>query len=139
MLGNVWEWCDGGDDQARPLRGGSYVDTLDGSANHALRVSTRMDNSADAGSSNIGFRCASGTADNSEPRQQQRGGRPGGGGGGGGLPPGVDQEMLQQIVAEKGAEGLQEFLQSSGMNANVMTPAQLMERQKEMQKLKAEL
>ena len=29
-VGNVWEWCDGGDDKMRPLRGGSYVDTIDG-------------------------------------------------------------------------------------------------------------
>ena len=40
------------------LRGGSFVDTIDGSANHALRVSTRMENSADSGSHNTGFRCA---------------------------------------------------------------------------------
>ena len=36
---------------------GSFVDTLDGSANHLLRVSTRMENSADSGSHNTGFRC----------------------------------------------------------------------------------
>ena len=34
------------------------MDTLDGSANHLLRVSTRMENSADSGSHNTGFRCA---------------------------------------------------------------------------------
>lgn len=37
---------------------GSYVDTIDGSANHLLRVSTRMENSADSGGHNTGFRCA---------------------------------------------------------------------------------
>lgn len=37
---------------------GSYVDTIDGSANHLLRISTRMENSADSGGHNTGFRCA---------------------------------------------------------------------------------
>jgi len=59
MLGNVWEWCDGPAAQNKPLRGGSYVDTVDGSYNHALRVSTRMDQTPDSGSANTGFRCAS--------------------------------------------------------------------------------
>ena len=58
MVGNVWEWVGGGTKEKRVLRGGSYVDTIDGSANHALRVSTRMENSADSGSHNTGFRCA---------------------------------------------------------------------------------
>lgn len=39
MVGNVWEWVEGGSDKERPIRGGSYIDTVDGSANHALRVS----------------------------------------------------------------------------------------------------
>ena len=58
-LGNVWEWVDGGDAEKRPMRGGSFVDTVDGAYNHALRCSTRMDQSADSGSHNTGFRCAS--------------------------------------------------------------------------------
>jgi len=62
-LGNVWEWTEYDDPSAaqdkRPLRGGSYVDTIDGRFNHALRVSTRMDQTPDSGSANTGFRCAS--------------------------------------------------------------------------------
>eukprot|EP00037_Helgoeca_nana_P002858 m.36660 g.36660 ORF g.36660 m.36660 type:complete len:376 (-) comp12879_c0_seq1:251-1378(-) len=58
MVGNVWEWVGGGTAEKRVLRGGSYVDTIDGSANHLLRVSTRMENSADSGGHNTGFRCA---------------------------------------------------------------------------------
>lgn len=57
-VGNVWEWVGGGTNEKRILRGGSFVDTIDGSANHLLRVSTRMENSADSGSHNTGFRCA---------------------------------------------------------------------------------
>lgn len=57
-LGNVWEWCDGELSDKKPIRGGSYVDTIDGSYNHALRVSTRMDQTPDSGSANTGFRCA---------------------------------------------------------------------------------
>ena len=30
MVGNVWEWTEGGSDKERPLRGGSYIDTIDG-------------------------------------------------------------------------------------------------------------
>ena len=59
MVGNVWEWCDGGTAEKRPMRGGSFVDTVDGTYNHAIRVSTRMDQTADSGSLNTGFRCAS--------------------------------------------------------------------------------
>lgn len=58
MVGNVWEWVSGGTKEKRILRGGSYVDSVDGRTNHALRVSTRMENSADSGSHNTGFRCA---------------------------------------------------------------------------------
>lgn len=41
MLGNVWEWTAGGTAEKRALRGGSYVDSLEGTFNHAIRVSTR--------------------------------------------------------------------------------------------------
>ena len=30
MVGNVWEWVEGGSDKERPIRGGSYIDTIDG-------------------------------------------------------------------------------------------------------------
>jgi formylglycine-generating enzyme required for sulfatase activity len=59
MVGNVWEWTDGGKKDARPMRGGSFVDTLSGEYNHALRVSTRMTNTPDSSASNTGFHCAS--------------------------------------------------------------------------------
>ena len=57
-VGNVWEWCAGGTPDKRPLRGGSFVDTVDGKHNHALRCATRMDQTADSGGHNTGFRCA---------------------------------------------------------------------------------
>ena len=57
-VGNVWEWCAGGTPEKRPLRGGSFVDTVDGKHNHALRCATRMDQTADSGGHNTGFRCA---------------------------------------------------------------------------------
>lgn len=38
MVGNVWEWVDGGKADKRILKGGSYVDSLDGSINHAATV-----------------------------------------------------------------------------------------------------
>ena len=36
--GNVWEWVAGGKKDARILRGGSFVDSVDGSFNHAATV-----------------------------------------------------------------------------------------------------
>lgn len=59
MLGNVWEWVLGGTEEKRILRGGSFVDSKDGSFNHIVIVSTRQTNAGDSGASNIGFRCAS--------------------------------------------------------------------------------
>jgi len=135
-IGNVWEWTstiyshpqktkDGQEEPAKlTLRGGSFVDSLDGSWNHRARVSTRMGNTADSGSHNSGFRCArdgpQGAAINDDLRQKKRGG---------GLPAGMDQEMLQKIAAEEGVEGLQRFLAQSGSGAQVMTPGMLKERQ----------
>jgi formylglycine-generating enzyme required for sulfatase activity len=66
MLGNVWEWVDtrGGKKKKLStaaegtLRGGSFVDSLDGSFNHIVLVSTRQTNAVDSGANNIGFRCA---------------------------------------------------------------------------------
>jgi hypothetical protein len=59
MKGNVWEWTKGGTPTRRILRGGSFIDSLDGSFNHAVRVSTRQENTADSAGVNMGFRCAS--------------------------------------------------------------------------------
>lgn len=63
MLGNAWEWVsdefkDKGRETKYVLRGGSYIDTADGKHNHKVTVTTRMGNTADAGSDNIMFRCA---------------------------------------------------------------------------------
>ena len=40
------------------LRGGSYLDSSDGSFNHMVTISTRMGNTADSSADNVGFRCA---------------------------------------------------------------------------------
>ncbi|XP_051960750.1 inactive C-alpha-formylglycine-generating enzyme 2 isoform X2 [Xyrauchen texanus] len=61
MLGNVWEWTSSrfpGAQTQYALRGASWIDTVDGSANHRARVSTRMGNTPDSASDNLGFRCA---------------------------------------------------------------------------------
>lgn len=144
-LGNVWEWTatvyshsqkgkDGNEEPAKlVLRGGSYVDSIDGSWNHRARASTRMGNTADSGSHNSGFRCArdgtEGAPLSDDPRQKRAGG----------LPAGMDQEMLQNIAAEHGVEGLQKYLAESGSGAQVMTPGQLKERQAQLKKMKADM
>lgn len=61
MLGNVWEWTSSSFPGAQSmfvLRGASWIDTADGSANHRARVTTRMGNTPDSASDNLGFRCA---------------------------------------------------------------------------------
>eukprot|EP00054_Salpingoeca_dolichothecata_P038364 m.13653 g.13653 ORF g.13653 m.13653 type:complete len:302 (-) comp8495_c0_seq1:66-971(-) len=74
MLGNGWEWT--ADEFQRPanappqqsqdkqyvLRGGSYLDSIDGKTNHKVRVTTRMGNTPDSGSDNLTFRCAASAA-----------------------------------------------------------------------------
>lgn len=63
LMGNVWEWTaslyPSADQDMRVLRGASWIDTADGSANHLARVTTRMGNTPDSASDNLGFRCAS--------------------------------------------------------------------------------
>ncbi|XP_055037050.2 inactive C-alpha-formylglycine-generating enzyme 2 [Misgurnus anguillicaudatus] len=61
MLGNVWEWTSSqfpGAQSMYVLRGASWIDTIDGSANHRACVTTRMGNTPDSASDNLGFRCA---------------------------------------------------------------------------------
>ncbi|XP_075709023.1 inactive C-alpha-formylglycine-generating enzyme 2 [Rhinoderma darwinii] len=69
MLGNTWEWTSTEyispgqtNMQSRQkmyvLRGASWIDTQDGTANHKARVSTRMGNTPDSASDNLSFRCA---------------------------------------------------------------------------------
>ena len=45
LMGNVWEWTasqyQAADQDMRVLRGASWIDTADGSANHQARVTTR--------------------------------------------------------------------------------------------------
>lgn len=44
MMGNTWEWTSTKFPGAQPmyvLRGASWIDTVDGSANHRARVTTR--------------------------------------------------------------------------------------------------
>ena len=66
MLGNIWEWTQSKfvtpDQQSNQfvLKGGSFIDSIDGTINHKVTATTRMGNTADAGSNNVGFRCASG-------------------------------------------------------------------------------
>ncbi|XP_060261839.1 inactive C-alpha-formylglycine-generating enzyme 2 isoform X3 [Ovis aries] len=63
LMGNIWEWTasqyQAADQDMRVLRGASWIDTADGSANHRARVTTRMGNTPDSASDNLGFRCAS--------------------------------------------------------------------------------
>ncbi|NXS62693.1 SUMF2 enzyme, partial [Brachypteracias leptosomus] len=69
LLGNTWEWTASEYLPAGPssrqraqnmrvLRGASWIDTADGSANHKARVTTRMGNTPDSASDNLSFRCA---------------------------------------------------------------------------------
>ncbi|KFP29908.1 Sulfatase-modifying factor 2, partial [Colius striatus] len=65
LLGNTWEWTASqyltpGPQAQRMqvLRGASWIDTADGSANHRARVTTRMGNTPDSASDNLSFRCA---------------------------------------------------------------------------------
>ncbi|CAL8365333.1 unnamed protein product [Lota lota] len=63
MMGNAWEWTSTSFPGAQPmyvLRGASWIDSVDGSANHKARVTTRMGNTPDSASDNLGFRCAAG-------------------------------------------------------------------------------
>lgn len=44
MMGNTWEWTSTPFPGAQPmyvLRGASWIDTVDGSANHKARITTR--------------------------------------------------------------------------------------------------
>uniref|UniRef100_A0A8C8VFJ6 Sulfatase-modifying factor enzyme-like domain-containing protein n=1 Tax=Pelusios castaneus TaxID=367368 RepID=A0A8C8VFJ6_9SAUR len=69
LLGNTWEWTASEYQPHGPasrqhaqkmyvLRGASWIDTVDGSANHKARVTTRMGNTPDSASDNLSFRCA---------------------------------------------------------------------------------
>lgn len=114
MLGNAWEWVDGGEPARRTLRGGSFVDydpliaekLKEGSAssssslgdrskqpaNHAITPGTRMETTQDSGSANTSFRCAS-PAKSRGPARKGGGGRKGTGAGGVQGSTGTGQEL----------------------------------------------
>jgi sulfatase modifying factor 1 len=58
MTGNVWEWMRGGKHKERIIRGGSFVDSLDGSFNHAATLGARATLHGTTTTGNVGFRCA---------------------------------------------------------------------------------
>jgi len=58
MIGNVWEWQRGGKHKARIVRGASFVDSLNGSINHAATLGARSTVHATTTTANVGFRCA---------------------------------------------------------------------------------
>jgi formylglycine-generating enzyme required for sulfatase activity len=58
MTGNVWEWQRGGKHKARIVRGGSFVDSLNGTVNHAATLGARSTIHATTTTANVGFRCA---------------------------------------------------------------------------------
>jgi hypothetical protein len=46
----------------------------------------------------------------------------------------VDQNLLQQVIADHGVEGLQKFMSESGMGGSVTTPAELQKIQEAKKK-----
>ena len=58
MTGNVWELMCGDKHKERIMRGGSYVDSLDGSSNYAATLGTRATLQGTTTTGNVGFRCA---------------------------------------------------------------------------------
>jgi len=125
-VGNIWEWTSdpfptqNPKDEQWTLKGGSFIDSLDGSFNHKATVVTRMGNTADSGSYNTGFRCARGS-----------------GGGGRKRPP--DQEKIQKILEEGGVEAVEKYLAESGSGMQVATPAELEKKREALAKMKQQL
>ena len=148
MLGNVWEWTStylAKSSDQRVLRGGSYLDSADGSFNHKVTTSTRMGNTADSSADNMGFRCAKSLPGKPvrkpngyvyENVKKKR------------LPPGaVDplkeggksaEELVQAIAANKGAEGLQEWMDRHGLGSTVMQASDAMKKQEAKRKAREE-
>lgn len=140
-VGNTWEWVAtkfNHDPKQRVLRGGSFVDSVDGKFNHQANINTRMGNTPDSASSNTGFRCAASVRAKKAkksgkkyryPREKKKKKRN----------QGIDQAKLQEIAAEGGAEALQDYIKKSGMNAGVFTPDQLKKRMDERKKLQEQM
>uniref|UniRef100_A0A7S2H443 Sulfatase-modifying factor enzyme-like domain-containing protein n=1 Tax=Haptolina brevifila TaxID=156173 RepID=A0A7S2H443_9EUKA len=146
MLGNTWEWTStylAKSSGQRVLRGGSYLDSPDGAFNHMVTTSTRMGNTADSSADNMGFRCAKSLP--GKPSRKPRGysydnvkkKR---------LPPGAGdplkdggkgaEELVQAIAAEKGAAGLQEWMDKQGLGTTVMTAADAQKKREEAKEVR---
>ena len=131
MVGNVWEWTQSpwapaipatarrdvggqeGHEKKYVLKGGSFVDSLDGTFNHRASIYTRMGNTPDSGGINTGFRCAKGKGGGGKAWREEK------------VKKKVDQDKLQAVLAEEGIEGLQKYLKSSGIGGSVLTPDML--------------
>eukprot|EP01062_Namystynia_karyoxenos_P062351 TRINITY_DN55248_c0_g1_i1.p1 TRINITY_DN55248_c0_g1~~TRINITY_DN55248_c0_g1_i1.p1 ORF type:complete len:423 (+),score=135.32 TRINITY_DN55248_c0_g1_i1:71-1339(+) len=141
-VGNVWEWTQTRFSRARPgkkgeeqekmvMRGGSFVDSIDGSFNHKARVTTRMGQTKDSGSHNTGFRCArDGKMGPPKPDKTR---------GVGGKAAVSDPDRIQEIVAEEGVEGLQQYMKEVGMDGDVMTPDEAQKAQQKRKQQREEL
>ncbi|CAK0872881.1 unnamed protein product [Prorocentrum cordatum] len=128
-VGNVWEWTADawrlpndrqGQEEQWTLKGGSFIDSVDGAHNHKATVVTRMGNTADSGSYNTGFRCASGA-------------------GGGGRKQKLDEQKMSKLVEEGGVEALTDFLKQSGQGAQVITAADLKGKYERLQETKEDM
>ena len=148
MLGNAWEWTStylSKSSDQRVLRGGSYLDSSDGTFNHKVTTDTRMGNTADSSADNMGFRCCRSAP--GKPARRARGyvydnvkrKR---------LPPGAAdplkdggkgaEELVQAIAAEEGADGLQEWMDRHGLGTSVMTASAAMEKREEAARVREE-
>ncbi|XP_078696195.1 inactive C-alpha-formylglycine-generating enzyme 2-like [Branchiostoma floridae x Branchiostoma belcheri] len=69
VVGNVWEWTSSqyvppgmrkeeADERKYVVRGGSWLDSKDGSFNYRVQVTTRKGQASDIGCDHVGFRCA---------------------------------------------------------------------------------
>lgn len=140
MLGNAWEWTStlwGRGNQEKKeqpqfvLKGGSFVDSVDGSFNHKVRPTTRMGNTPDSGSHNTGFRCAIDGPSGPPIEDRMRGA--------GGKKAMEDQEYFQHILAEEGVEGVKKYMKDMGVHGDLMTAGEASKKQEALKKEKAKM